>query len=210
MKHADKKLSKIIMRNTQRFQLLVQRNDFQEDVRDFRQRWHIPQRDLRSNEAIAAWRKKHFMATEFNNDLAKLLFQYELPGSWKGALNTYMFINKAEYFGPLGVWVRVAPDKAGNEEVSVVLDAFATRQDFIEAWPEIEHHLKELRARKKQKFQPLNKKILERNKLAYELKQQGMKYADIASRLNEQYEGAFAYTDIPTMIRNYKKVLGIN
>lgn len=212
MKKSSKEFSSIdknIARNQQRFFLLTNKDAFQRDIELFRNKWNIPQKGATTNEELQAWRDKH-LAGGFEEDLNRLLLKYRLPPRWHDAVKTYLFTNVPKYYGPIGVWTRVDVSEVSGDEVSVILDAHTTRQDLIDAWPEIKYHLDNLKHKSSDKFQPVNMYVFERNRLAHELDKQGLNHKEIAKKLSEKYGRSFVYSDIPSMLKNYKRAVGTN
>ena len=150
----------------------------------------------------------------FYKDLRAFLYRYQLPPRFERAIQVYIFTNKPSYYGMVGPTLRVslAKDDEGydKDEVSVVLDAYTTRQDLIDEWPTIKFHLDKLRHKQQSKFQPIDEEVFNRNHEAYELKQKGKKYKEIADILSDKYDKVYSYDDVSTMIRNYKKLSGSN
>jgi len=147
-------------------------------------------------------------------DLREFLAKYKLPPKWKQAVQSYIFSNEAQYRGPVGLTIRTSfvdsDDDVEKDEVSIVLDAYTTKQELMDEWPRIKFHLDKLKHKQQNKFQPIDDEVFKRNRQAYTLKQQGKTYEQIAKKLSEDYDTIYSYEDIPTMIRNYKKLSGIN
>ncbi len=212
MKNADnehKVIERHIERSQQRFMLLVNRDDFQEDVVTIRVKWNIPKKGLKTGGGLSEWRARHHK-TGLRVDVNSLVSKYKLPPRWNEAIKTYILTNIPRYFGPLGVWTRVNVSGTNDDEVSVILDPNTTRQDLIDAWPDIEFHLKNLKTRNRDKFQRVNEYVFKRGKLVYDLHKKGATYQEMTLQLKKRYSRDFTQDDIHSMIKNYKKVMGIN
>ena len=151
----------------------------------------------------------------FYKDLKAFLGKYRLPPKWERAIQSYIFTDLPNYHGLVGISIRTThmldDDDFDKDELAVILDAYTTKQELMDEWPTIKFHLDMLRHKGGDKFQPIDENIFERNKMAFELKQDGHTLKQIADKLNEKYEDeVYAYTDVATMIRNHKKLLGIN
>ncbi|MGH7195294.1 MAG: hypothetical protein ACREGA_00775 [Candidatus Saccharimonadales bacterium] len=149
----------------------------------------------------------------YQGELIKLIERYRLPPKWKQTVQAYIFTNEPEYRGSIGISIRMQTRDDGKEkdEVLVALDAYTTRKDLLEAWPTIKFHLDSLRSKTSKKYQPVDDEVFARNATAYRMHSEGSTYKKIAEFLtnSDDYEGAYAYSDIPTMTRNYKRQSGI-
>lgn len=253
-----------VARLEQRFKILISRRDFQEDVRAFRNKWHIDPKKLTTIDENQAWWHQHYENDEkwhrddwpkyreeivglqkaaldldnkkvtyndyldrqkeanqtrpinaYYKDLKAFLGKYRLPPKWEKAIQSYIFTDTPRYHGLVGISIRTShmldDDDFDKDEIAVILDAYTTKQELMDAWPNIKFHLDNLRHKGSDKFQPIDETVFERNKMAFELKQEGHSLKQIADKLNEKYEDeVYIYTDVATMIRNYKKLLGIN
>lgn len=149
----------------------------------------------------------------FYNDIRKLRNKYELGPSWKDGLRNYIHNNRADGLRfTVGVRMHV-PFKAGadEEELHIVIDEDTTLDDIKAAWPQVKFHQEKLSYRKRQKQQPVDPTILERGAKAYELRElKKMKLADVAEALNDKYDTVYMDYDVQTLIKNYKKTVGMN
>lgn len=174
-------------------------------------RWQAKEISTRQFDNVKAEVQRRSPVNAFYYDITQILGKYRLPPRWKDAVQAYLFTNEARYKGTAGVTIQSTFGRDGDpDEISLKLDAHTTRQDLIDAWPSIKFHLDKLKHKTKAKTQPYDAEVLERNKLAYELRQQGKTYKVIAEALNGTYGMEYTYGEIPTMIKNYKKLLGMN
>lgn len=262
MKNHNDKHKQRVSRHNQRFTILISRDDFQEDIERFREKWQIDPDKLKTNEEHQAWWLSHYKNADdwdrdnwsryrkelvdlekaaldrdnkevtyrqfkdrekavndmriinaYFKDLRGIVAKYKLPPKWEHAVRQYIFSNEPKYRGFIGVTISApfsSNDDVEKDIVTIKLDAYTTKKDLMDAWPDIKFHLDKLRHKQHEKFQPIDEKVLERNSKAYTLKKQGKKYEEIATILSEQYDKAFSYEDVSTMIRNYKKLSGIN
>ena len=146
----------------------------------------------------------------YHNELKIIVRKYKLPPKWKRAIEAYAFSDKPKYEGSVGISMSVPIGDDGEDKIKVIVDAYTTKRDLMDAWSRISYHQDRLKSKERAKFQPINKAIFERNKLAYDLKEKGEGYAKIAKIINEKYDGVYTYNDVQTMVRNYKRLLGIN
>lgn len=147
----------------------------------------------------------------FYNDIRKLRNKYDLGPSWKDGLRSYIHTNKNLRY-TIGVRMTV-PIEAGadNEELHIVIDEDTTLDDIKAAWKDVKFHQEKLSYRKRQKQQPVDPTILERGAKAYELRElKKMKLADVAEALNDKYDTVYMDYDVQTLIKNYKKTVGMN
>lgn len=255
----DTSFDKAVERYSQRFKILVNKPDFQNDIAAFRKKWDIDPSKLQASDSVQDWWNTHYANDDrwrrevwpkhleeipalekaaldmgnvevnygpyldrkkelwdekpvnaFYADLDALLRKHKLPPKWQQAVQSYAFTDKEQYSGSVGLTVKshLGITDADEDTVSVVLDANTTRQDLIDAWPRIKMHLDKLRHKTSDKYQPFNDVVFERSKQAYELHyKQGKTYRAIAE---EDFGGNYTYADVADMVKNYKKLLGIN
>jgi hypothetical protein len=148
----------------------------------------------------------------FYNDIRKLRNKYELGPSWKDGLRTYIHTNRVDSLRfTVGVRMHV-PFEAGadNEELHLVIDEDTTLADIKTAWPQVKFHQDKLSYRKRQRQRPVKSDTLEHGAKAYELHEiQKLNLVNTADELNDKYDTDYMYFDVSTLIKNYKKVVGM-
>lgn len=186
----DKKIS----RSKQQAEVLLSREDFQNDLIDLHGRLPMPLPDL-------------------DQGIYLLIKKYKLAPSWTLGLRSYaetLDPEKLFRFEPLIMATR-RNRKTGIEELWIKIESDTTLNDIKKRWSFIMRRQKLLEYSGKRKFQPIDKAILDRNKFVYDLKHNGKSLQEIADELNKKYpDETFIYSDIPTMIRNYKRQTGVN
>lgn len=181
------------------------------EILEAERRWQAKEITTQDLNTIKATVSRRNPVNALYYDIDQLIERYRLPPRWKEATQAYLFTNEPRYKGPVGIVIKSTFGRDGEpDEITLVLDGHTTRQDLIDAWPSIVFHRNKLKHKTKDKTQPFDQAKLERNKLAYQLKKQGKSYRQIADILSERYDLAYGHGDIPTMIKNYKKLLGMN
>lgn len=147
-------------------------------------------------------------------DLDDIVWKHKLPPKWRRAVQSYVFSNEPVYRGQVGITVTapIGGEENHSDEITITIDAYTTKQDLMDYWSFIKFHQDHLRHKTANKYQPIDTRVFARNELAYKMHLQGSSYADIATHLTNSVadEEVYSYADVPTMIRNHKKILGIN
>ncbi|MGA3150531.1 MAG: hypothetical protein ABSD10_02895 [Candidatus Saccharimonadales bacterium] len=154
----------------------------------------------------------------FYNDIKQLRIKYRLGPSWKDGLRGYILLNNPKNIrNKIGVRMGV-PHQPGedDEEIHIVIDEDTTLDEVKAAWPLVKFHQKRLSYMSRQKHQPADYDVLEKGAEAYRLKTiEGKTLSEIATIFDEKYpfedeDKVYTYSEISTIIRNYKKLVGIN
>jgi hypothetical protein len=90
-----------------------------------------------------------------------------------------------------------------NFTLKLVIGPDTILEDVKQMWSSVEEEQEKLVSWKRKKNQPWL--YFDRDKLAYGLQQKGKNMKEIAENLNKKYHGTFIYSDIPNLIRSYKK-----
>lgn len=147
----------------------------------------------------------------FGIDIKAILKKYLLNPKWKDPIRRYILFNDPEKMG-LSIGVTITGHLNDYEpteyQLSLQIDEDTTLEDIKEIWPDVMAHQERLIYRKQKKFQPI--KNFERDKEAYDLKQSGKSYNNIADILSKKYDKAISYDDVASYIKRYKKKIGIN
>lgn len=163
----------------------------------------------------AGYRK---LLSEFNNkvpknaflrDIKKLNKIQKLSPRWVDGVRRYLLTNDPDKMGIfIGPIITTNFDlEFDTETISIEIDADTTLSDIKAIWPSVKSAQKNLRYKTQDKFQPLRQ--FDRNKKAYELHQQGMKYEEIAKDLSTN-EKEYGYEEVGKMIERYKKKVDTN
>lgn len=196
MNSHDKHFRNRSARAQQRAKNLLAREDFQNDIQ--------------------VLRKKKLGKQELINEIAGVAHKYKLGPSW--LLGLSMYVEKEDPVWlirqhKLDIDIRVN-EKTGFQELWVRIDADTTLEDIKDRWNLIKYNQKYLDYAGSEKFQPIDEKVAERDALAYRLKQEGLKLAEVAEKVSEQFprlDGEdYWWSDVSKMIERHKKRLDIN
>jgi hypothetical protein len=164
--------------------------------------------------------KDHFMAEkEFNQsaplnaislDIKKLVGKYKLPLGWQESLRRYLSLNKIELMNlTCGITVHGKYDSdIDYSTLFIEIEDDTTLDDIKMYWPKIKEHQKRLESYKKKKFQPI--KNFERDKLAFELDEQGKTLKEITEELNQKFDKEYDWTETSKFIQRHKQKSGMN
>lgn len=139
-----------------------------------------------------------------------ILLDFRLPLGWEESIRRYILFNDIDHMWiPSNIVIRQDFDKDTLlTRLSILIDDSTTLEDIKNAWPRIKHFQEKLQSYSKKKNQPI--KNFERDQLAYNLKQSGKTYNEIADELSKSFNKTFSYDDVASFIKRYKKTVGIN
>ncbi len=142
---------------------------------------------------------------ELQSDLAILIKTQKLSPLWIQGLRGYLLRNFMPI--PAGLIVEISTDPITDSPIlKLVLQEDTTIKDIQSAWREISEYQKKLPYWRKKKSQPMP--YFERNKRAYELKQAGKSYKEIAEILTKELKTEYDYTQILDFIQSHEKQIG--
>lgn len=146
----------------------------------------------------------------FSIAIKNLLKKYKLPLNWHHSVQRYVLFNNIDaMWYPGNILIRQDIDQDTDlRTLSIEIDDTTTLDDVKNAWPMIKFRQKKLASYTKKKFQPI--KNFERDQLAYNLKQSGKKYDEIATILSKKYKKIISYDDVASYIKRHKQKIGIN
>lgn len=146
----------------------------------------------------------------FRISIKKILGKYKLPLRWEESVRRYVLFNNIDLMWlPGGVTIHGERDKDTDlEKLWIGIEDDTRIEDIIEAWPEIKFQQKQLHSYKNEKFQPIRN--FDRDKEAYDLKESGKKYTEIAKTLSRKYNKIYGYEDVGSFIKRHKQKVGIN
>jgi hypothetical protein len=162
-------------------------------------------RQQHRSESNYAVKLKYFSDKSPNNlfqqDLAGLVKKHKLSPFWVQGLRGYLLRNAIPL--PAGVVIEKSFDPITKLPVlKLVLQEDTSIKDITSIWEQVKKYQEQLPYWRQQKSQPILN--LERNKKAYELKESGKSYNDIA---NELYCG---YSEAMDYVKSYKSYLKKN
>lgn len=146
----------------------------------------------------------------FRIAIKNLLKKYKLPLRWEESIRRYILFNNIDNMRlPGGITIHEEYDKDTElKKLSIEIEDDTTLEDIKQSWSSIKYHQKRLHSHKKDKFQPIKK--FERDKEAYNLKQSGNSYNEIANTLSKKYNKVISYDDVASYIKRHKQRTGIN
>ncbi|MCE7936298.1 hypothetical protein DYH10_00685 [Candidatus Saccharibacteria bacterium CPR2] len=193
MNSQDKHFTSRSARSRQKREVLLARPDFIRDTKDLHER--------------------KLSKEQLEKEVIVLIEKYKLGPSWIFGLVEYIDRLDPTYLIRLprpAVEIRTNKE-TGINELWIRINEDTTLEDIKQRWSFIKWYQEKLDYTKQKKFQPNDKAVLERNKFVYELRENGLSHQQIADKLNDKYpDEVFVYSDIATMLRNYKRQTGIN
>lgn len=162
-------------------------------------------RQQHKSESNYAVKLKYFSDKSPNNlfqqDLVGLVKKYKLSPYWVQGLRGYLLRNAIPL--PTGVVIEKSFDPITKLPVlKLVLQEDTSIKDITSIWEQVKKYQEQLPYWRQQKSQPILN--LERNKKAYELKESGKSYNEIANELYCGYNEAMDY------VKTYKMYLKKN
>lgn len=162
-------------------------------------------RQQHENDSDYAAKLKYFSMKSPNNvfqrDLAGLVKKYKLSPFWVDGLRGYLLRNTIPL--PAGIVIEQSYNPlTGMPILKLVLQEDTSIKDVTTIWNTVQECQKRLPYWRQEKSQPIFN--LERNKKAYELKESGKSYNEIA---NELYCG---YSEVMDYVKSYKSYLKKN
>lgn len=238
-------------RSKQRAKLLIANPDFQNEVKQIREKFNIPENGIKTNEESGKWHHGFYQSDDiyfetnrervreeikrleqgkkfqegfnlhrkfnkeapinaFNIAIKNVLKKHKLPLTWLHSVQRYILFNSIDYMMLTGnVTISQELDQDTNlVKLSIGIDDSTTLDDVIKSWPRIKFHQKKLESYTKKKIQPI--KNFERDQEAYNLKQSGKTYTEIADILSKKFDKIISYDDVASYIKRHKQRTGIN
>jgi len=175
--------------------------------------------EIKQLEQEKKFREGFDLHRKFNKDapinalsiaIKQIIKNYKMPLGWHHSVQRYILFNNVDYMLlPGNIAIRQDIDQDTDlRKLSIEIDDSTRREDLIKAWPRIKFHQKKLESYTKKKFQPIKK--FERDQKAYNLKQSGKTYNEIADTLSKKYKKPISYDDVASYIKRHKQKIGIN
>ena len=242
---------KIISRARQKAKLIIANPDFQNEVKEIREKFKIPLDGIKTNEESEKWHHKFYESDDiyfetnrkkvreeikkleeekkfqegfnlnrkfnkegpinaFHSVIKNLLKTHKLPLNWAHNIQRYILFNSIDLMWlPGNVTVNEEFDQdTGLVKLSIGIDDSTRLKDIKESWQTIKFHQKRLESYTKGKIQPI--KNFERDQEAYNLKQSGKSYIQIAEILSKKFNKIYSYEDVGSFIKRHKQKTGIN
>lgn len=134
-------------------------------------------------------------------DLVELIKKYKLSPMWLQGLRGYLLRNSIPL--PAGVIIEHSTDAQTNLPIlKLIIQEDTSIKDVVAVWDQVKNYQKKLPYWRQKKSQPIFN--LERNKKAYELKESGKSYNEIADEL------ACGYNEVIDFVKSYKSYLKKN
>jgi len=141
---------------------------------------------------------------KLRQDLSGLIKKFKLSPLWIEGLRGYLLRGFMPI--PAGIIVEHSIDPETDIPIlKLVLQEDTSIKDIMSIWSEIKKYQEQLPYWREGKSQPMPN--FERNKRAYELKQDGMKVKEIAEQLHKELNTDFDYSQIGDFIKTYKRQL---
>lgn len=207
-------IDKLVKRQKQKINLLINRPDFKKAILSLREKWNIPKNGIKNQEKFDQL-NNNIPVKDLLEDIKKIIHDQKISPRWINGVKRYLFLNDpnnmAIFIGPV---ITTKVDMNSNlETISIEINEDTIIEDIKAVWSEVKNSQDRLLYKKQKKFQPI--KNFERNKEAYNLQQQGKslnEIADIFSRMedNSKHEITITDVDIADWIRKYKNKVGSN
>ena len=145
----------------------------------------------------------------FLRDIKKMVKALKLSPRWVQGVKRYLLTDDPDTMGMfIGPVLRTQIDLEFQTEVIYLkIEANTTLEDIKAVWPNVKEMQSRLPYKEQKKFQPLRQ--FSRNKKAFELRQQDMKYREIAKELSTKKK-TYGYEEVGKMIERYKKKVDIS
>ncbi len=142
--------------------------------------------------------------------IKNLLKKYKVSLRWEESIRRYLLFNNIDSMWlPGGITIHEEYDRDIQlKKLSIEIEGDTRLEDIKRSWPIIKFHQKRLESHTKEKFQPI--KNFERDQEAYNLKQSGSSYNEIANTLSKKYNKVISYDDVASYIKRHKQKTGIN
>lgn len=146
----------------------------------------------------------------FRLDIKSVIKKYNLPPRWEETVKSFFFFNNLNKLDSMiGIVIKIETDPENEQErVWLGIEEDTTIEEIRKQWPMIKLHQNRLRYKRQKIFQPI--KNFDRDKKAYDLKQLGKSYDEIAGILSENYNKEYGYEDAGSFIKRHKHKVGIN
>lgn len=174
----------------QRFELLLVTPTFQEKVRLFRKKWHIPENGMeQKNDVVNQWIESAQKRSGYPEDIETMLREFKLALHYKSRLIPYLLFGKVSE-NDKSSRVRMFSESPEGGTNRLYLEIFRdTRlQDIQEKWLDIELQQVMMFGRPERKREKAAKNF-ERDKRIYELKCLGKKSTEIGTIIKEEFGG---------------------
>jgi len=207
-------IDKLIKRQKQKINLLINRPDFEKAILSLREKWNIPKNGINNQEEFDQLNNK-IPVKDLLDDIKKIIHDQKISPRWVNGIKRYLLSNDPDgmalFLGPV-IAAKVDMD-SDLETISIEINEDTTIEDIKAVWSEVKNSQDRLLYKKQKKFQPI--KNFERNKEAYNLQQQGKSLNEIAdifsnTKYNLEHDITITDVDIADWIRKYKKKIGSN
>lgn len=142
--------------------------------------------------------------------IKNLLVKYRLAPRWESPVKMYLLSNQLQGMGMfLGVVTRLELDEDnGLERLLIEINDDTTLDDVKRSWSWIKIQQNKLSYKKQKKFQPIRQ--FERDKMAFELNEQGKTLKEIADELGRKFEKEYEWYEISKFIQRHRGKVGMN
>ncbi len=204
-------LQKAADKAIQQFRLLEDNPGFQKDVATLRGAAGIPPDGLTDREAGNRWyaasaRQQEEPLNILAIGTTDLLTKYRLPVSWWRPVRMYVLYNDTRL--QVGPTVSSGVDESTNEPtIQINAQSNTTLKDIEAIWPLVTRLQGHHPYRSKKKIQPMPK--YDRDKRAFELRDEGLKLREIAELLSNESGEVYGDSDVAKFIERHGQKVGI-
>ncbi len=193
-------------------QILLLRTDFQDDIKQIRKKWHIPNSGLKTGQEHEDWYSSINVHRDidafFKKDINKTFIKSDKYGlssnSWKPLLH-YILDGKVphNFNGTLPSITQTPEKNTGKMLYAMQFYEHTTEAEVRKVFGDFKKsNLKD----KRQQLIPTLK--LQKMQRANELRNSGMPWEQVAEAVNTELGGSLAYNDARKLVEQYKKHLG--
>jgi hypothetical protein len=186
----------------QLIELQVNRDDFQEETKRFREKYEIEELSEKTKSRFLTHKKNDFHVWE--SDLYMMLQRLSLPPQWK--LTVFDYLTTGKYSAdadPEGItfFKDITDCPAYTQEDWLIgIHPSTTRQDLIDAWDDIEKYFKG------KKTKAPSSKNFERDEYIYNLRvEKNLTYAKIRTLVSENYRDYLDDSHMRSIVDKQKK-----
>lgn len=192
-------------------QLLLSRTDFQDDIRQLRKEWLIPDDGLKTGQEHEDWYNSVNVHRDidafFKRNITKTFIKSDKYGlssaSWKPLLHYIMDGKVPNNFNGALPSITQTPDKnTGKVVYSMRFYEHTTEAEVRKVFGDFK--TANLKDNRQQLIPALKLKKMQR---ANELRENGMSWKEVALTVNKELKGSLEYNDARKLVEQYKKHL---
>lgn len=189
---------------TQRIAYFAMDKDFMRDVVKIRKDWNIPAEGFDDFDEYENWNKNYSENhIDYEKERSVLLKKHKISPKDGGSISSIILFGTDAYLSDVPVRIIKPEDK--DDRIYLEITGLTRITDINEAlWNEVEKYQAELPDYNKKIKRKTASKKFKRDMRILELKNKDFSNKEIASKVNDEYEGVISYQDVPTILANLK------